>query len=246
MYVSEIDVLDLVIIQRRSMKIISVFLVAIAFAFATGDNLDDAVKYIDEVLSVYVPWAVEKANLELCELPNFTHNQQNRSADGAVTNTQVIYHSGNLTGLQTVNRKSCEQPSWASGNISVVCNIVLPEIDVKYEGRYQAITGYTSPYGVHIRQFDFHVKLTVVDIEAKLEVTSSPHVKIPSIKNLEIVTAGKPEISFVTQTDVNISFEQISGHFYHKYNTLFEEFFLADYREALERAVESVTYPQSA
>ncbi|GFT17856.1 uncharacterized protein NPIL_428161 [Nephila pilipes] len=230
-------------ILRGNMKLMPVFLIAVAFAFASGDNLDDAVKYLDEVLSVYVPWAVEKAGLELYELPNFTHNQQNRSADGAVTNTKVIYHSGNLTGLQNVNRKSCEQPSWASGNITVVCTIELPEINVKYEGRYQAITGYTSPYGVHIRQFDFHVKLNLISTEAKIEVTSSPHIKIPSIKNLEIVSTGKPSINFVTQTDVNISFEQISGHFYHKFNNLFEDLFLSDYREALERAVESVTYP---
>ncbi|GIY34239.1 hypothetical protein CDAR_33091 [Caerostris darwini] len=230
--------------REENMRFIPIILFAFAFAFASGDKLGDAVKYMDEVLSVYVPWAVESAGLDLYEMPNFSLNSQNRSSDGAVTNIKVMYHSGNLTGLQTVNRKSCQEPSWSSGNISVVCNIVLPKIDVKYEGRFQAIKGLET--GVHIRGHNFGVKMSIVDLEAEIEVTSSPHVKVPAVKRLSLVNQGKPSISFATVGDpiVNHSYEEMSGHFYHKYTNLFQELFQGAYQKALGRAVASVSYPE--
>lgn len=204
-----------------------------------ADKIDDANKYIDEVLSVYVPWAVEMFNLKLFEMPNFSYNYQNRSSDGRTSTSKVYYHSGNLTGVENVFRKTCKEPRWNFGNVTVKCDVVFPQMIVKYEARLQAVSPVTN--GVRIRGLDFNVTGEITNMEASITVTSSPHMNVPTIKDLTSIDAGKPIFKFGHTED--LSYENLVSHFYHKFNEIFLEVFYVDYRRAFERAVASVPYP---
>ncbi|KFM82823.1 hypothetical protein X975_20304, partial [Stegodyphus mimosarum] len=193
-----------------------IFLFAVNAVFVSGSNsINDADEYLDEVLSVYVPWAVEKQNLKLYELQDFTHNAQERSSDGSVTNFKILYFYGNLTGLQSIYRKSCERPQWTASNITVACSVTLPLIEAKYEGRQQKVI---STYNkARFIQHNFGLTASIADTQATVEITSSPHLNLPSVKRLQIKNVGKPTIKIITDgfTD-NLASEMISEHFFRK------------------------------
>lgn len=194
---------------------------------------------MDEVLSIYVPWAIDLYNIKLFEMPNFSYNYQNRSSDGRTSTSKVYYHSGNLTGVENVYRKECKEPKWNYGNVTVKCDIVFPKLTVIYEARLQATS--PVPKGFRFRQLDFNVTGEITNMEASITVTASPHVNVPTVKELTSIDAGKPVFRFGHTED--LSYENLVSHFYHKFNEVFLEVFYVDYRRAFERAVGSVPYP---
>lgn len=214
----------------------------LGLCLTSADQLEEANSYMDEVISVYVPLAVETSRLNLYELPNFSNILQDRTSDGATLNTKITYHAGNLTGLQNVNRKSCQEPSWTFGNVSVVCNFLLPQLDVKYEVRFEEATGHRD--FSKFRKHEYGVSVVVKDVEFSLEISSSPHVKIPAIKKLKLLDQGKPAIRF--ETDNDIAFDDLSRLFYHRYFLFFQDIIYGPYRLALETAVESIPYPHES
>ncbi|GFU07160.1 uncharacterized protein TNCV_2700441, partial [Trichonephila clavipes] len=64
-------------------------------------------EYVDEVLSDHLPRLVEKANLDTTEMPDFYFNVQDSFVKSEVLDGTAIFHSGNLTGLNTLNRIFC-------------------------------------------------------------------------------------------------------------------------------------------
>ncbi|XP_055928848.1 uncharacterized protein LOC129959953 [Argiope bruennichi] len=224
------------------MQFVTVIFLALAFTCCIGDKLDDANNYLDEVLTDYLPSAIEAENLRVYEMPNFSHNHQDRTSDGAVLNTKIMYWGGNLTGLQDVVRESCEEPSWSSGNVSLVCHIVTPHLQIEYEGRFQSIKGYNNPFGVHIRQFDFSLDIDIRQAKARLEVTSSPLTQIPSIKELSLVSKG--EFSITTHTADTVKEDPTEG-VKHRLDEFLLDLFNGPFKNALEEAVRSVRYPKN-
>ncbi|CAL1276387.1 unnamed protein product [Larinioides sclopetarius] len=217
---------------------------AIAFVCCTGYKLDEVSEYMDEVLSVYVPWAVEEDDLELYKMPLLSYNVHQKQPDGAVINNHTMFGSGNITGLQTIYRKSCEKPMiLTSGNISVVCNIVLPKIHVECQGRFQSTKGYNNPFTVHVRQYDFGIKMNAVNLEAQLEVTSDPRLKLPSVRNVALISKGKISTSIITDAPHE---QFLIDNFLGVFDDFFQEFFeQGRYRKkVLNRGVGSVLYPE--
>lgn len=188
---------------------------------------------------MYVPLAVKELGLQSYNLPNFAHNYQNRSHDGTASRSKIYYHTGRLTGLQYVDRKSCKGPKWSFGNVTLECNVLLPHILVFYQARLQSVTPAISRGG--IRRLDFNVTGEITGMEASMVVTASPHVPNAYIKHLISVDAGKPSFKFTDAED--LSYETLVSHFYHKFNEIFQEIFSDDYLKALQRAVESIPYP---
>ncbi|GBL76924.1 hypothetical protein AVEN_12600-1 [Araneus ventricosus] len=228
--------------RGTNMQFVTVIFLALAFTCCIGDKLDDANSYLDEVLTDYLPSTIEAEGLTVYEMPNFSHNHQERTSDGAVLNTKVFYWAGNLTGLQNVLRESCEQPSWSSGNVSVACRIVLPDLRAEYKGRFQSIKGFNNPFGVQVRQFDFTLYIDVRQVEVELEVTSSPRIQIPSVKQLNLVSRG--DISMNYHTEASFS-EDVTEGVEHRFNEFFDDLFSGPFKRALETAVGSVRYPKN-
>ncbi|XP_054708981.1 uncharacterized protein LOC129218684 [Uloborus diversus] len=221
-------------------KILLLMLFALHAQVSKANSKESTDSYMDEVASVYIPSAVEGSGLELYEMPDFSHNFQNRSDDGTMIRHKISYHSGNLTGLEKVKRKSCEQPFYSSANITFSCILTLPEILVSYEGRVMKITSTST--SARFQEFPFGVSARFIDVEFEMTVTTSPNSKISSVKHLKIQNQGTPFLSF-SSTAENMSYEILSKHFFHKYQEIFQELFENDYRDALETAVSSASYP---
>ncbi|XP_055930066.1 uncharacterized protein LOC129960593 [Argiope bruennichi] len=226
------------------MRLCAVTFLAFVLVCCTGYKIDEASNYMDEVLTIYIPWAVEEDDLEVFKMPLLYLNEHWRLPDGAVVNNHTMFGAGNLTGLETIYKKSCEEPSTLkSGNITVACNIVLPKIHVECHGRFQSTKGYNNPFTVHVHQFDFGIKMTAFNLEARLEVTSNPRLKLPSVRDVTITSKGF--ISINVTTDAHHE-QFITKQFLHTYDQFFHEFFVhGRYRKkVLERAVSSVLYPE--
>ncbi|CAL1276386.1 unnamed protein product [Larinioides sclopetarius] len=224
------------------MRFLTVIFLALAFTCSIGNKLDDANSYLDEVLIDYLPSALEAESLIAYEMPNFSHNHQERTSDGAVLNTKIFYWAGSLTGLQNVLRGKCEEPTWSSGNVSVVCRIFFADLQTEYKGRFQSIKGLDNPFGVHVRQFDFNLLIVARQVEVELEVTSSPRLQIPSLKQLNLVSRGDVSITFHTEASLS---EDVTEGVEHRYNEFFDDLFSGPFKTALETAVASVRYPKS-
>ncbi|KAG8198361.1 hypothetical protein JTE90_021609 [Oedothorax gibbosus] len=204
--------------------------------FSSATTLNDINSYVDEVLSVHVSSEVESFGLLLYELPNFHFVKQHRTPDGAIANTKILFHAGNLTGLQNVNRKSCHEPSWNFANVSVVCNFVLPQLDVKYEVRVDNFSEHQEVW--NFGKHEYGMSVVVQDAEFVLEITSSPHLKFSTIKKFHIQKEGDISIRF--DTEANIDFVELSQHFHHKYSEFFKDLLSGPYRTVLEVAVQNL------
>lgn len=205
-----------------------------------GDSIDDIFKYMDEVLSVHVPWAIKEAGLEVYDMPNFVNDVQFRSSDGSATTCKANYYAGNVTGLQNLYRKTCTEPRWNSGNLTVNCHIVFPKTTVRYIGRIQLLSSHSQNM-IRFRQKDIDVEGVILDMEASLNITVSPYVKTPNLKALTIVDGGRNYLQFSDPEFVTV--ELLRSHFYHKFNYLFLEVFYEHYKPAIERGIQSIPYP---
>ncbi|XP_015924599.2 uncharacterized protein [Parasteatoda tepidariorum] len=221
------------------MKFAALFLIIVVFRTYSANTVDEVNEYFDEVMLQLIQ-AVEDAGLSLHELPNFTHNMQSRSPDGTVVNAKVLYHSGNLTGLDGAVRENCQAPVWRSGNITAQCQIIVEQIDIKYQAQYQKLTGHSN--NVHYRQDDFGVIAYLGNTYASIDITSSPHIRVPSLKNFQITKFGDLEITY-TLND-NIPFNQISSHLHNKLRDMVYELFDGKYKEAIGLAVGAVQFPE--
>ncbi|GFS62319.1 uncharacterized protein TNIN_446361 [Trichonephila inaurata madagascariensis] len=128
------------------MLLISAFLLTFALASAYRENQNDVNKYIDEALSVHLPRHVEDADLDIYEMPDFYFNVQEFSVSNEGNDGTVTFYRGNLTGLSTVQRRFCHRSLRSTDSVSIICNIILPRVDVEYRGRYEVSTGSFSSY----------------------------------------------------------------------------------------------------
>lgn len=207
-----------------------------------ANKVDDAYRYIDEVLSVFIPRFIDEFGMSLYELPNFAYNFQDRTHDGRASTYKIYYHTGNITGLNKVHRKSCKEPTWNFGNITLNCNVIFPEMAVKYGARLQSLYPITN--GVRFKKLDFDVTGEIADMEVLIKITASPHLKTATIKDLTIVDGGRPGFrAHGFQQTENLTLGILLSHFYQKFNEIFHEVFYDDYRKAFERAVQSIPYP---
>ncbi|GFV12900.1 uncharacterized protein TNCV_2539691 [Trichonephila clavipes] len=92
----------------------SVLLMVLAFVSTYGRDTDNINKYIDEIISVSLPKAIENITLDLNEIPDFSFNVQNSSEENESFGGTVMFDLGNVT------------------------------VVVSYRGRYQEITGSNS------------------------------------------------------------------------------------------------------
>ncbi|GFX59455.1 uncharacterized protein TNCV_3667201 [Trichonephila clavipes] len=99
-------------------------------------------------------------------MPDFYFNVRDTLREAEEFEGTVLFHSGNLTGLSTLNRKFCRYSSDSSDNNRIVCNIVLPRVGVRYRGRYEMTTGLTISYRVRVQQRDFYIEIVFRDVEA--------------------------------------------------------------------------------
>lgn len=205
---------------------------------------EDVISYFDEILTVHIPDAIEAAGLEVYEMPNFSYNYQNRSHDGRATNGKIYYHTGNLTGIQTVYRDTCSEPSWTFGNVTAKCVIIFPQITIKYEARLQIMSFLSNGAHSNIRanrHLDFNVTGDIIKMKAELEITASPYLKTPTVKRFVIKENGAPLFRFSHVED--LPYEIVSEHFYHKFNEIFHEVFSDVYGPVFGKAVASISYP---
>ncbi|GFV42807.1 uncharacterized protein TNCV_841611 [Trichonephila clavipes] len=223
-----------------------------ALASAYRETQNDVNKYIDEALSVHLPRHVEDADLDIYEIPDFyfivrefsTANEEN---DGTVT-----FYRGNLTGLSTGQRRFCQQSSRSTDSVSIICNIVLPRVDVRYRGRYEVFTASPSSYRDQVRQRDFFGDISVRNVEAQIEVKTSADGDQYSVTNLLLLSKGEIRKGF-HYNDVSknrpynhlfVPFDEISKPFYKRSIYTFQQVFYGSFRNALERAFASVSYPR--
>ncbi|GFW31698.1 uncharacterized protein TNCV_4683701 [Trichonephila clavipes] len=129
-------------------------------------------------------------------MPNFSVDIRNRLLENEVLSGTASFYSGTLKGLNSVNRKSCERLSTPSGNINVICTIVLPRVEVRYKGRYEEEAGHTSTYRDRMHQRDFYEEVLARDIEALIEVTISNDDQKPSLTKLVLLSVGEVKKRF--------------------------------------------------
>ncbi|GFU43965.1 uncharacterized protein TNCV_1878461 [Trichonephila clavipes] len=196
------------------------------------------------VLSEYLPGYVEKANLNENELPDFYFNVQDTLSESDAFHGTVIFHSGNLTGLNEVPRRYCQHSLRSPGSLKIVCNIVLPRVGVVYKGRYEAITGLTTSSTDQVQQRNFYSEILLSDVEAQIELTKINDSEQPSITN--ILLLGEREVTKIFRfNDVtqNRLLNRFYVPFYEKCTYLFQQIFYGYYREVLEKAFSTVEYP---
>ncbi|GFQ80079.1 uncharacterized protein TNCT_266811 [Trichonephila clavata] len=182
-------------------------------------------------------------------MPNFylrEYSAENEQFDGTVT-----FHSGNLTGLISVHRRFCQLSVKLTDNVSIICNILLPRVDVKYRGRYEVSTGSSSSYRDQERQRDFFGDISVRNVEAQIEVKTSVDGETPTVTNLLLLSKGDIRKGFQYKdvhenhlyNQLSVPFYEISEPFYKRSFYAFEQVFYGPFRSALERAFASVSYP---
>ncbi|GFT75967.1 hypothetical protein NPIL_258041 [Nephila pilipes] len=106
------------------MLFLSVKLVSVAFITAYESDRDEYINnYIDEVLSIYLPRAVENAGVDSYKMINLFFDARETSTDDEVTNGNVSFLSGKLEVLNSVHRKSYERFPTSSYNFNVICSV---------------------------------------------------------------------------------------------------------------------------
>ncbi|GFY38706.1 uncharacterized protein TNIN_403731 [Trichonephila inaurata madagascariensis] len=231
------------------MLFISAFLLAFALTSAYRQDQTDADKYIDEVLSIHLPKYVENANLEIYEMPQFYFNVQDFYTENEVIDGTVTFYRGNLTGLSVAHRRFCQHSLRSADSITLVCNIVLPRVDVRYRGRYEVFTGSSSSNKVQVRQRDFFGVISVRNVEAQIEVKTSVDGDQPTVSNLLLLGKGDFSKGFqYIHVNENRFYNQLFSDekgkpFYKRIFYAFQQAFYGSFRSALERAVASVSYP---
>ncbi|GFY56829.1 uncharacterized protein TNIN_9292 [Trichonephila inaurata madagascariensis] len=170
--------------KERNMLFISTFMLAFALSSAYIEDQIDADKYIDEVLSVRLPRYVENADLDIYEMPQFYFNVKDFYTENEAFAGSVAFYRGNLTGLSVVHRRFCQHSLRSTDSITLICNIVLPRVDVQYRGRYEVSTGSSSSYKDQVRQQDFFGDISVRNVEAQIEVKTSVDGDQPTVSNL--------------------------------------------------------------
>ncbi|GFQ80075.1 uncharacterized protein TNCT_266791 [Trichonephila clavata] len=216
------------------------------------DDQYDTNKYIDEVLSVHFPKHVGSANLDVYEISDFYFHIQEYSSEIDKYDRTVTFHRGNLTGLSVVHRKFCQRSLKSTDSIILICNIVLPRVDVRYRGRYEVSTGSSSSYRDQERQRDFFGDISFRNVEAQIEVKTSVDGDKPTVTNLLLLNKGAFRKGF-QYNDVHknrlynqlfVPFDEISKPFYKRSCYIFQQVFYGSFRNDLERAVASVSYPR--
>ncbi|GFQ80073.1 uncharacterized protein TNCT_266771 [Trichonephila clavata] len=233
------------------MLFIFAFLLAFALTSAFKEDLSDVDKYIDEVLSVHLPRHVEKADLDIYKMPEFYFNIREFSAVNEVFDGAVTFYRGNLTGLSVVHRRFCQRSLKSTDSITLICNIVLPRVDVRYRGRYEVSTGSSSFYKSQVRQRDFFGDISVRNVEVQFEVKTSVDGDQPAVTNLLLLGKGDFKKGFQYNNihgnrlynQLFVPFEEISEPFYERSFYVFQQVFYGSFRSALETAVASVSYP---
>ncbi|GFQ80082.1 uncharacterized protein TNCT_266821 [Trichonephila clavata] len=234
------------------MFFITIFLVLFAFVAPYRGDLDYVNEYVDEVLSENLPRIVEKASLDTDELPDFYFNVQDTLSEAEEFEGTVLFHSGNLTGLNTLNRRFCRYSSRSSGNNKIVCNVFLPRVGVRYRGRYEAATELTTSYGVRVQQRDFYSEIVFRDVEAQIELTKLNDSEQPSITNLLLLGEGEVTKRFLYNDETKnrlfnrfyVPFHEISGPFYQHCDHLIQRILYDSYRDLIEKAFSTVEYPE--
>ncbi|GFS62316.1 uncharacterized protein TNIN_446351 [Trichonephila inaurata madagascariensis] len=163
----------------------------------------------------------------------------------------VTFYRGNLTGLSAVQRRVCQRSVRSTDSVSIICDIILPRVDVQYRGRYEVSTASVSSYKDQVRQRDFFGDISVINIEAQIEVKTSVDGDQSSVTNLLLLGKGDIRKGF-QHRDVHgnhlynqlfVPFYEISEPFYKRSFYAFQQVFYGSFRSALERAVASVSYP---
>ncbi|GFY44107.1 uncharacterized protein TNIN_458911 [Trichonephila inaurata madagascariensis] len=234
------------------MLLISAFLLTFALTSAYREDLTDIDKYIDEVLSVHLPRHAQNADLNIYEMPKFYFNVLDFYTANEAFAGSVAFYRGNLTGLSVVHRRFCQHSLRSTDSITLICNIVLPRVDVQYRGRYEVSTGSSSSYKDQVRQQDFFGDISVRNVEAQIEVKTFVDGDQPTVSNLLLLGKGDFRKGF-QYINVNenrfynqllVPFDEISEPFYKRSFYAFQQVFYGSFRNALERAVASASYPR--
>ncbi|GFY50703.1 uncharacterized protein TNIN_402801 [Trichonephila inaurata madagascariensis] len=134
---------------------------------------------------------------------------------------------------------------------SMECEILsFARVYVRYRGRNEVSTTFSSSYRDQVRQRDFFGDISVRNVEAQFEVKTSADVDQYSVTNLLLLSKGEFRKGFQyndvrENRDYNnpyLPFEEISGPFYKRSFYVFQQVFYGCFRSALERAVASVSY----
>ncbi|PRD27599.1 UNVERIFIED_CONTAM: hypothetical protein NCL1_34908 [Trichonephila clavipes] len=229
----------------------SVLLMVLAFVSTYGRDTDNINKYIDEIISVSLPKAIENITLDLNEIPDFSFNVQNSSEENESFGGTVMFDLGNVTGLNVVKRKFCEPSSKSPGSISIVCIVVLPKVVVSYRGRYQEITGSNSSED-QVLYRDFYGENFIRNAEVQFELTTFEDLNNPALTNFLLlqIREVRKEFHFDDSIENSVShqlfvpFDEISEPFYQKSVYVFQHVFYGPYRSALEKSVAGVKYPE--
>ncbi|GFQ80059.1 uncharacterized protein TNCT_266701 [Trichonephila clavata] len=184
-------------------------------------------------------------------MSDFYFNVREYSTENEVFDGTVTFLRGNLTGLSSVHRRFCQRSVRSTDSVSIICNIVLPRVDVRYRGRYEVSTGSSSSYRDQVRQRDFFGDISVRNVEAQLEVKTSVDGDQSSVTNLLLLGKGDIRKGFQYR-DVHrnqvynhlfVPFHEISAPFYKRSFYNISASFYGSFRETLERAFARVSYP---
>ncbi|GFX59457.1 uncharacterized protein TNCV_3667221 [Trichonephila clavipes] len=156
------------------------------------------------------------------------------------------------SSLSTVQRRFCQQSLRSIHSVSIICNIVLLRVDVQYRGRYEVSTASPSSYRDQVRQRDFFGDISVRNVEAQIEVKIFVDGDQPTLTNLLLLGKGDFRKGFQYNNvheyhlynPLFVPFDEISDPFYKRRIYTFQRVFYGSFRNTLERAFASVSYPR--
>ncbi|GFU43984.1 uncharacterized protein TNCV_1878601 [Trichonephila clavipes] len=166
-------------------------------------------------------------------MPVFYFNVQDFSVDNVENVGAVTFYRGNLTGLSAVKRRFCQRSLRSTDSISIICNIDLPRVDLRYRGRYDISTGSSSSYRDHVQQRDFFGDISLRNIEAQIELQTSEDGDQYSVTNLLLLSKGEKRRGFQYNNvrgnrlynNLFVPFEEISEPFYRTSFYVFQHIF---------------------
>ncbi|GFX12408.1 uncharacterized protein TNCV_1035951 [Trichonephila clavipes] len=186
-------------------------------------------------------------------MPDFYFNVREFSTANEENDGTVAFYRGNLTGLSTRFKKILSTIFKIDRQCQYnLCNIVLPRLDVQYRGRYEVSTASPSSYRDQVRQRDFFGDISVRNVEAQIEVKIFVDGDQPTLTNLLLLGKGDFRKGFQYNNvheyhlynPLFVPFDEISDPFYKRRIYTFQRVFYGSFRNTLERAFASVSYPR--
>lgn len=206
--------------------------------FPSDSKIHDTTLYFDDILSIYYPLKILAEDMELHYMPSFSKDIKHEYPDGGLSKGFISYHTGNVTGFETVHLKSCKEPTWKYTALFMNCIIIFPLITIKYSIKTQ-LTYTHIDTGRRFRERDFGFMCNTKNIQATIEVVLVPRHQVPVLNDLAVISDGK-QLCYVMDTE--IPEELINSQINHNFSFVLRRLVEDVYWNTISRTLGSVPY----